>query len=131
MNISHDLYKKIFKKDATEKQVIRATKIGIVITVGFAIVLSLFFDSIVDMWYYIGTIGISAMIVPILVGFFYKGKKSPLASIFSMIAGSGTALVWVIHGYLNAVGGWPVYIGGINTWIFKRCRWMACVHRWN
>lgn len=114
MNISHDLYKNIFKKDATEKQVIRATKIGIVITVGFAIVLSLYFDSIVDMWYYIGTIGISAMIIPILVGFFYKGKKSPLAAFLSMIAGSSTSLIWVIHGYLNAVDGWPVYLGGVE-----------------
>jgi Na+/pantothenate symporter len=66
------------------------------------------------MWYYIGTIGISAMIVPILAGFFYKGKKSPLAAFLSMIAGSGTALLWVIHGFLNAEYGWPVYIGGIE-----------------
>lgn len=114
MNISHDLYKNIFKKDATEKQVMRVTKIGIIITIGFAIVLSLYFDSIVDMWYYIGTIGISAMIIPILVGFFYKGKKSPLAAILSMIAGSVTALIWVIYGFLNAEYGWPVYIAGVE-----------------
>jgi len=114
MNISHDLYKNIFKKDATEKQVIRATKIGIIITVGFAIVLSLYFTSIVDMWYYIGTVGISAMIVPILFGFFYKKRLSPLAGITSMIAGSTTSLIWIAHGYANAVFGWPVYIGGVE-----------------
>jgi len=99
---------------ATEAQVIKMTKIGILISVAFAVVLSLFFDSVVDMWYYIGTIGISAMIVPILFGFFYKGKKSPLASILSMSMGSLTALFWVIHGFLNAEYGWPVYIGGIE-----------------
>ena len=114
MNISHDLYKNIFRKKATEKQVILMTKIGIIASVGFAVVLSLYFDSIVDMWYYIGTIGISAMIVPILMGFFYKGKKSPLASIFSMASGSVTALIWVIDGYMNAIGGWPVYYAGIE-----------------
>jgi Na+/proline symporter len=114
MNISHDLYKNIFKKEATDKQVMNMTKIGIVITIGFAVVLSLFFDSIVTMWYTIGTIGISALIVPILVGFFYKGKKSSLASILSMIAGSGTAFIWMIHGYLNSVDGWAVYIGGFE-----------------
>jgi len=114
MNISHDLYKNIFRKKATEKQVIFMTKVGILISLGFAVFLSLFFDSIVDMWYYIGTIGISAMIVPILFGFFYKGKKSPYASLFSMIAGSLTSLVWVIHGFINAQYGWPVYIAGIE-----------------
>jgi SSS family solute:Na+ symporter len=75
MNISHDLYKNIFKPKATDNQVMNATKIGIFITAGFAIILALFFDSIVTMWYTIGTIGISALIVPILIGFFYKGKK--------------------------------------------------------
>jgi SSS family solute:Na+ symporter len=114
MNISHDLYKNIFKKDATNEQVIKVTKIGIILSIGFAIILSLWFDSIVDMWYYIGTIGISAMIVPILAGFFYKGKKSPIAAISSMIAGSGTSLVWVIHGFMNAEYGWPVYQWGIE-----------------
>ena len=114
MNISHDLYKHIFKKEATDRQVMNMTKIGIVITIGFAVVLSLFFDSIVTMWYTIGTIGISALIVPILVGFFYKGKKSSWASILSMLAGSGTAFIWMIHGYLNSVDGWAVYIGGFE-----------------
>ena len=67
------------------------------------------------MWYTIGTIGISALIVPILFGFFYKGKKSPLASILSMFAGSGTSLFWFIHGYMNPdQWGWPSYIGGLE-----------------
>ncbi len=115
MNISHDLYKNIFKPKATEKQEMNATKVGILITIGFAIILALFFDSIVTMWYTIGTIGISALIVPILIGFFYKGKKSPIASISSMIFGSGTALSWMIFGYINPdQWGWPQYIAGIE-----------------
>jgi SSS family solute:Na+ symporter len=115
MNISHDLYKNIFRPKATEKQVMNATKIGIIITTGFAIILALFFDSIVTMWYTIGTIGISALIVPILVGFFYKGKKSPLASISSMIMGSGVSTSWLIYGYINPdQWGWPQYIAAVE-----------------
>jgi len=115
MNISHDLYKNIFKPNATDKQVMNATKIGIFITAGFAIILALFFKSIVTMWYTIGTIGISALIVPILFGFFYKGKKSPIAAVSSMIFGSGTSLSWLIYGYLNLdQWGWPQYMAGIE-----------------
>jgi len=67
------------------------------------------------MWYTIGTIGISALIVPILFGFFYKGKKSPIAAVSSMIFGSGTSLSWMIYGYLNLdQWGWPQYIAGIE-----------------
>ena len=115
MNISHDLYRNIFKKDATEKQVLNFTKIGIIITAGFAVIIALFFDSIIAMWYTIGTIGISALIVPILFGFFYKGKKSSIASLLSMLAGSIVALFWFINGYINLdEWGWPQYIGGIE-----------------
>ena len=93
----------------------KVTKIGIIITAGFSAVLALFFTSIVTMWYTIGTIGISALIVPILAGFFYKGKKSPLAAFISMIVGSGTSLGWLIYGYLNLdEWGWPQYIAGVE-----------------
>ena len=110
MNISHDLYHKIFNPNATEKQVMKMTRVGIIITAGFALFLALFFDSIVQMWYTIGTIGISALIVPIMAGFFYKGEKSPLASILSMGSGSLTSLSWMIYGYLHLdVWGWPQY----------------------
>jgi len=66
------------------------------------------------MWYYIGTIGISAMIVPLMIGFFYNGKKSPLAAIISMLSGFSASLLWVIHGYINAIEGWPVYLHNIE-----------------
>jgi SSS family solute:Na+ symporter len=115
INISHDLYKNIFKKNATDKQVMNVTKIAIVITASFAAGLALFFDSIVTMWYTIGTIGISALIVPIMAGFFYKKKKSPWASVISMLSGSGIALFWMINGYLNLdLWGWPQYIFGLE-----------------
>lgn len=115
MNISHDLYKGIFRKNSTEKQEMKMTKIGIIITAGFALVIALFFDSIVVMWYTLGTLGIAALLVPILVGFFYKGRKSSLASVLSMVAGSGTSFFWLVTGYMNLDSwGWPQYYYGLE-----------------
>jgi SSS family solute:Na+ symporter len=115
MNLSHDLYKKIFRPKASEKKEMFATKVGIIVTAGFAAILAIFFDSIVAMWYTIGTVGISALLVPILAGFFYKGKKSSLAAVSSMIVGSAVSLFWLIHGYMNLDDwGWPVYIYGVE-----------------
>jgi len=115
MNLSHDIYKKTFRPKASEKKEMLATKIGILITAGFATILALFFESIVAMWYTIGTVGISALLVPVLAGFFYKGRKSPLAALLSMILGSFVSIVWFIHGYMNLdEWGWPQYICGIE-----------------
>jgi SSS family solute:Na+ symporter len=114
MNIGHDFYKNIINPKATEKQVMKVTKIGVVITAGVALILALWFKSLVYMWYTIGTVGISALLVPILIGFFYKGKKSGLAAVLSMLLGSFTAILWLVYGWLNMVEGWPVYIWGIE-----------------
>lgn len=114
MNISHDLYKNIFKPDATEKQVMKVTKIGILITGILSLLIALFASSIIAIWYTIGTVGISALLVPVLAGFFYKKKKSANAAFYSIIGGSSTSIVWLVHGYLNSVDGWPGYLFGIE-----------------
>jgi len=109
MNISHDIYKNTFKPDATDKQVMKVTKIGIVITASFGATLALFFSGIISMWYTIGTVCISTLIVPVLGGFFIKTKKPPISGVLSMIAGAGVSTVWMINGYSNLSWGWPVY----------------------
>jgi len=110
MNLAHDIYRKTFNPKASEKKVMKATKIGIVITALFALVICFMFESLIAMWYTIGTIGISAMLVPMMAGFFYKRRKSPWSGFLSMIAGSLTALIWFVHGYVNVIDGWPMYI---------------------
>ncbi|MCF7861006.1 sodium:solute symporter family protein [Candidatus Woesearchaeota archaeon] len=114
MNISHDLYYKIFNKKASEKKIMFVTKIGIVIAGVIAAIIALSFTSLVAMWYTIGTIGISALLIPVLAGFFFKGRKSPNASFLSIIIGSLTSTLWMMDGYINAYEGWPTYIFGLE-----------------
>ncbi len=114
MNIAHDYYKSIINPKASDKKVMFVAKIGVVITAIFSLTLALFFKSIISMWYTIGTVGISAMLVPVLAGFFYKGKKSGLASFISMIAGSLTSISWLAYGWLHMYEGWPSYLLGLE-----------------
>ncbi|MBU0980968.1 MAG: sodium:solute symporter family protein [Nanoarchaeota archaeon] len=114
MNIAHDYYKRIINPKASEKSVMRVTKVGIVMTALLALVLAFFFESVVSMWYTIGTIGISALLIPMLAGFFYKGKKSGDAALASMVTGSLTAIVWLAYGWVNMVEGWPTYLLGLE-----------------
>ena len=109
MNISHDIYKHTFKPKATDKQVMFVTKIGIVITALFGATLALFFSGIISMWYTIGTVCISTLIVPVLGGFFIKTKKPPISGVFSMIAGAIVSTIWMLNGYNNLYYEWPVY----------------------
>jgi len=114
MNLAQDLYKGVFRPQASEKQVMRLTKWGILVTAGLAMLIALYFQSLVAIWYTIGTVGISALLVPVLAGFFGKGNKSSLAAFLSMLTGFTLSLAWLIHGNLNAVDGWPVYLWGLE-----------------
>lgn len=113
MNIAHDLYKRILNPEASEKKVMRVAKLGVVLTGGFAMVIALASGSIVSMWYTIGTIGISALLVPMLAGFFANSRKAN-AAFASMLAGSAVSVVWLVHGWVNMYEGWPMYIWGIE-----------------
>jgi solute:Na+ symporter, SSS family len=114
MSISHDLYGKIFKQDATDEQIIKMTKWGILFTASFSLVIALFASSIISIWYTIGTVGISAMLVPVLFGFFYKKEKPASAGFYSIIFGAVTSIVWLVHGYINSFEGWPGYLFGLE-----------------
>ena len=118
MTLSHDIYKKVFKPDITEQEEIKATRIGVVITLVFSVIIALFASSIIGIWYTIGTVGISALLVPILFGFFYNPRKTSSrgekkipasAAFYSIIFGSLTAVVWLVWGYTHLDYGWPVY----------------------
>ncbi|MBN2101370.1 MAG: sodium:solute symporter family protein [Candidatus Aenigmarchaeota archaeon] len=114
MNISHDIYRKIINPKADDKKVMKVTKAAIVMTALIALVMALFFESVVGMWYTIGTIGISALLVPMMAGFFWKRKKPELAALASMILGTLTSVAWLAYGWINMYEGWPVYLFDIE-----------------
>ncbi len=114
MNISHDIYKNIVNKNATEKEVIKMTRWGLVITFGLAAALAFTFRSIIWMIYALGTVGVSALLVPMVYGFFGPEKKPIHAAFYSMLAAVIVSSSWLLNGYLNMKDGWPVYISGIE-----------------
>jgi SSS family solute:Na+ symporter len=114
MNISHDIYHKTINPNASDEKVIFVTKIAIVFTALASMIMAIYFNSLVSMWYSIGTIGISAMLVPLLAGFFYKGRKSELAALASMSLGALTSFIWLVNGWLNNIDGWAQYLFGIE-----------------
>jgi SSS family solute:Na+ symporter len=124
MNLSHDLYKKIFKPDLAEEKEVKLTRYAIIFTAFISFLIAIFSRSIIGIWYTIGTIGISAMLIPLLFGFFYNPEKTDVlgaskklsasASFYSMILGPLTAIIWLTHGYLNLAYGWPSYWWGVE-----------------
>ncbi len=100
VNLSQDYYWRVRNRNATSKQMIRATQISIIITGVFAAGLAIAMPSVVDLWYSLGTIGLAGLLLPVLASF--TKRTWPVAcAIMSMSLGSATALVWLVLGIIN------------------------------
>jgi len=113
-NLSYDIYRPLTRRRVTDSDLVRMTKIGILLTWTFGYMLAYVFDKLMALWVFQATALTSTVLVPIFACLFWKGKKTPAACFVSYISG----LVSVIAFYL-AIG----YLGEHNdvygTYIWK------------
>lgn len=103
-----DIFKRLIKKDATEKQVLLASKISMVVIAAIALVLALdpnssVFDVVSYAW-----AGLGASFGPIIFISLYKKDVSCAAAISGICTGAGTTLLFKY--VLAQFGGiWAIY----------------------
>jgi SSS family solute:Na+ symporter len=95
-NMSYDLYRPIFKPEATDKELVRATKIGVVASWILGYVIAFAFDRIMALLVFVTTILTSTVLVPIMVSIFYKGRKTSLGGLLSCSTGLISVLIFYI-----------------------------------
>ena len=96
-NISYDLYRPIFRLNATDEELVRVTKIGVVVSWILAYVIAFAFERIMSLLVFVTSILIAALLVPMMAALFYKGKKSVMAGLLSCSSG----LISVLAFYLG------------------------------
>jgi SSS family solute:Na+ symporter len=87
-----------------EEKVTRFTHIGLIITMLLAIVMALFFRSVVDIWYVFGSVGTPALLVPVFTAFVGHRRLPPSWALTSVILSGGVALVWWLSQYMGSSG---------------------------
>ena len=73
--IGYDLYRGVFKPQATPRETERMTKIGVVISAAISLALALFFERMMEAWVFQATIIITTSLIPVYFGAF--SKKPP------------------------------------------------------
>lgn len=108
MNISRDYYWRFINRDASSSQMVRITKIATIFTGILSAFLSYILPSVVELWYILGTIGLSALLVPMMYSFIgkYRLIQTPLVS---MLSGSSVATFWLIYGIIYSKDGSFMY----------------------
>ncbi len=100
--IGRDFFFK-FKKSNTVDESIKYTQLGLVITAILSLLLSLFFDSVIDMWYTIGSICIPGIILLVIGAYYYKFQVSKNIAFIESITAVAASIIWlIIRAYLPA-----------------------------
>jgi len=99
-NLAYDVHRPLWKPDATDDELMRNTKVGVVISwiAGFA--LAFVFDRLMALWVFMATGLTSTVLVPIMAALFWKGRRTRLAGTLSSLVG----LVATIGFYLAIAG---------------------------
>ena len=88
----------------------RWTIIGLALSTALALVFALVFDSIVEVWREFGSVGIPALLAPLLIAFFAKKPRNQLSDSQGLVLIALPALVsaaWVLYRHLGPTGAYP------------------------
>ena len=101
-NVAYDIYKPALKPDATDIELIKTTRYGILLSwfLGFAMAVS--FEQMLGLWVFLASILISSTLTPILLGIYIPNFRRPLAGFFS--AGLGLLSTVILNIYIMIYG---------------------------
>ncbi len=87
-----------------DRGILRYTRVGLVLSVLLAVMLALFFRSVVDIWYAFGSVGTPALLIPVFTSFVGSRRLPPRHAFVSIIVSGSLSLVWFASQYITASG---------------------------
>jgi SSS family solute:Na+ symporter len=95
------------------------SRLGLFISSGLAVVLALFFQSVVDIWHAFGSVGTPALLIPVFTSFVGQRRLPPRMALTSIIASGGTAAIWYCSQWWTTDGSYwlkldPWFAGGVE-----------------
>ena len=119
--IGVDLYRNIIKPDAKERNVERATKIGMLFSAAISIALALLFERIMEVWVFQATLIVTTSLIPVYFGAFSKKPQKKAAGAAAAGFGLIASIIWYV--WTNFFGvwseDWEVYViklGNVELW---------------
>ena len=86
-NISYDLYRPLLRPNASDQELVRMTRWGIVLSWCLGYAIAFVFSKLMALLVFMTTLLTSMVLVPILISLYWKGRKTPLAGTLSCAVG--------------------------------------------
>ena len=107
----------------------RYVQAGFVVTAAIAVVLAMWFRSAVDIWHGVGSVGVPALLVPLLTSYRPEWRMSPRAACAAIVGGGGLSFSLLVSRYAGLTEGYlfgvePIYPGlALSAGIWALDRW--------
>ena len=105
-NVAYDIYRPAIKPDATDEELIKKTRYGILLSWILGLAMAVSFDQMLGLWVFMASILISSVMVPILLGLFIPRFRKAQAGFLS--AGLGLASTVILNIYIMMTGTFDV-----------------------
>jgi SSS family solute:Na+ symporter len=115
-NMVYDLYRPLRKPNASDSELMRLTKYGIVFSWVLGFGMAFVFVRLMALWVFMATLLTSTVLVPIFVALYWKGRKTPVAGLMS--CGAGIASVVIYYVVIQLLGTENVVYGSY-IWTFS------------
>ena len=102
----------ILNLNQDDADILRYTRWGLIITALLSILLAMYFEFAMDIWYVVGSFVVPALLIPVIAGLYkIKVKYALLLMIMPMIV----SICWYLYGLAHpSANGYPVYIWGLD-----------------
>jgi SSS family solute:Na+ symporter len=84
------------KRSSSDRAVNRYTRIAMVGTAVLAVLIALYFRSVVDIWHDLGSVGTPVLLLPLGTSFFDRLRPSSKTALAMMVGGGAVALLWLL-----------------------------------
>jgi solute:Na+ symporter, SSS family len=115
VTIGNDIIWRFTKEHSNPDKINFYTRVGLVITSITSILLAIYFPSVVDLWYIIGTITIPGLLIPVVTSYYPKLTPSPRNAFLVMLSGfSFSLLSFTLGRIFKGADGTPSYPFGLE-----------------
>ena len=101
------------RKDRTDDSALNS-KIGIIITLIIAILISYLIPSVIGIWYSFGSVLIPALLIPVVSTYFPRYRLQGNHTLWLMLSAFTISSVLLIIGYYNGSQLEPIYLFGVE-----------------
>jgi len=95
-NLVYDLYRPLRNPGASDRQLVRLTKYGIVLSWVLGYGLAFLFERLMSLWVFMATLLTSTVLVPILVALYWKGRRTAASGMWSCAVGLASVAAYYV-----------------------------------